>query len=102
MLARSENKFFGGFKCFAPTVRITRVRPSDKPDAVKQRRSRAQRRRGFESFRLYLPTKVREAVRVRENLPQDAKVTRRMVERAATEGIIAWADTWLRVKRGHQ
>jgi hypothetical protein len=71
-----------------------------KPAALRQRRSRAKRKAGMESYALYLPTrKIAAAIRVRGKLPQDAVVTRAQLKRTVADAIDWWAERWIRI--GH-
>lgn len=81
-------------------------RPSDDTEAKRRRatdrkrRSRKKRKAGFESYRFYLPTKIIvEALRIRNELPEDVVPTRKQIERDLTEVIIDWwAKRWLRLR----
>jgi hypothetical protein len=71
-----------------------------KPATLRKRRSRAKRKVGMESYRLYLPVKkITAAIMVRNKLSKDAIVTRAQTERALGDAITWWAERWIRI--GH-
>ena len=81
----------------APMVRIKRWQRSQKPAAVRQRRSRAQRKRDRTVFNVALSRRlVEHAVRVREKLPPGTRLSKRQLEKASpgvSSGGLSWSQS---------
>jgi hypothetical protein len=87
---------------FERTARDRRRPLSAKPAAIRQRKSRAKRRNGLRSFRLYLPEKkIIEAVKVRDAFPAEATPTQQQIDRALTEVLEWWSTSWRNLKKRH-
>jgi hypothetical protein len=66
--------------------------------AARQRRSRAKRRSGLRSYRLFLPEQeLLEAVCVRENLAPGTMPTARQIETALDAAYRVWLQAWIKV-----
>jgi hypothetical protein len=79
---------------FAPTPRIKRWY-SQKPAAIRKRKSRAGFKQDIQVFNIRLSRKmVEEAVRIRERLPPGTKLSKHQLEKALAGGFEWWADLW--------
>jgi hypothetical protein len=77
-------------------------RLSQKPAAVRKRKSRSKRKSDFVCFQIYLPhEEVMLAVRRKEKIPFGKPVPDDTVERALSEGLAVWLGRWLGLPGGH-
>jgi hypothetical protein len=73
---------------------------SKNPRSVRRRRERAKNKSGLACVQLWIPVeRIKQAIRRRDGLPDNAPISRRHLLRSLNEGLLWWSGIWRDLRR---